>query len=102
MNKGIYIEIIENNKVQSKWNENRIFWSESSDIYTFLRNHTLKIEYKFNIKINSLSNNEIPMDGIKILLKGIKKDLVFLIKEFENNPVTNELNWVEEKYMGKE
>ncbi len=96
MNRGIYIQIIENEEFQD-----RIFWNESSDIYTFLRNHTLKIEHKFDTKFNAFSDNEIPMDGIKMLADGIKNDLNFLIGEFDNKPITNGLNSVESEYNGK-
>ena len=97
MNRGIYIQIIENEEFQD-----RIFWNESSDIYTFLRNHTLKIEHKFDTKFNSLSDNEIPMDGIKMLADGIKNDLNFLIGEYENKPIVNGLNSVDAEYNGKQ
>ncbi|GAA0741063.1 hypothetical protein [Gaetbulibacter jejuensis] len=96
MNRGIYIQIIENEEFQD-----RIFWNESSDVYTFLRNHTLKIEHKFDTKFNSFSNNEIPMDGIKMLVDGIKNDLNFLIREYENKPIVNGLNSVDVEYNGK-
>ncbi len=96
MNRGIYIQIIGNEEFQD-----RIFWSESSDIYAFLRNHTLKIEHKFDTKFNAFSDNEIPMDGIKMLRDGIKKDLNFLIEEYENKPIENGLNSVEVDYNGK-
>ena len=97
MNRGIYIQIIENEEFQD-----RIFWNESSDIYTFLRNHTLKIEHKFDTKFNSFSDNEIPMDGIKMLADGIKNDLNFLIGEYENKPIVNGLNSVDAEYNGKQ
>ncbi|GAB5398909.1 MAG: hypothetical protein Aureis2KO_04940 [Aureisphaera sp.] len=96
MNRGIYIQIIENEQFQD-----RIFWNESSDIYTFLRNHTLKIEHKFDTKFNSFSDNEIPMDGIKMLVDGIKNDLNFLVGEYDNKPITNGLNSMEVEYNGK-
>jgi hypothetical protein len=96
MNRGIYIQIIENEKFQD-----RIFWNESSDIYTFLRNHTLKIEHKFDTKFNAFSDNEIPMDGIKMLTNGIKNDLNFLIGEYDNKLITNGLNSMEVEYNGK-
>ncbi|UKM65355.1 hypothetical protein GSB9_01921 [Flavobacteriaceae bacterium GSB9] len=96
MNRGIYIQIIENEEFQD-----RIFWNESSEIYAFLRNHTLKIEHKFETKFNAFSDNEIPMDGIKMLTDGIKKDLDFLIGEYENKPIENGLNLVEVDYKGK-
>jgi len=96
MNRGIYIQIIENEEFQD-----RIFWNESSDIYAFLRNHTLKIEHKFDTKFNPFSDNEIPMDGIKMLTDGIKKDLDFLIREYENKPIENGLNSIEVDYDGK-
>ena len=97
MNRGIYIQIIENEEFQD-----RIFWNESSDIYTFLRNHTLKIEHKFDTKFNSFSDNEIPMDGIKMLADGIKNDLNFLIGEYDNKPIVNGLNSVDAEYNGKQ
>ncbi|WP_179367700.1 hypothetical protein [Winogradskyella forsetii] len=97
MNRGIYIQIIENEEFQDK-----IFWNESSDIYTFLRNHTLKIEHKFDTKFNSFSDNEIPMDGIKMLADGIKNDLNFLIGEYDNKPIVNRLNSVDAEYNGKQ
>lgn len=96
MNRGIYIQIIENEEFQD-----RIFWNESSDIYTFLRNHTLKIEHKFDTEFNAFSDNEIPMDGIKILTNGIKNDLNFLIGEYDNKLITNGLNSMEVEYNGK-
>jgi hypothetical protein len=96
MNRGIYIQIIENEFFQD-----RIFWNESSDIYTFLRNHTLKIEHKFDTKFNAFSDNEIPMDGIKMLADGIKNDLNFLIGEYDNKPIVNGLNSVDAEYNGK-
>lgn len=96
MNRGVYIQIIENEEFQD-----RIFWNESSDIYTFLRNHTLKIEHKFNTKLNAFSDNEIPIDGIKMLANGIKNDLNFLIGEYDNKPITNGLNFMEVEYKGK-
>jgi hypothetical protein len=96
MNRGIYIQIIENEGFQD-----RIFWNESSDIYTFLRNHTLKIEHKFDTKFNAFSDNEIPMDGIKMLTNGIKNDLIFLIGEYDNKLITNGLNSMEVEYNGK-
>ncbi len=96
MNRGIYIQIIENEEFQD-----RIFWNESSDIYTFLRNHTLKIEHKFDTKFNAFSDNEIPMDGIKMLTNGIKNDLNFLIGEYDNKLITNGLNSIEVEYNGK-
>jgi len=96
MNRGIYIQIIENEEFQD-----RIFWNESSDVYTFLRNHTLKIEYKFDTKFNAFSDNEIPIDGIKMLVNGIKNDLNFLIGEYDNKPITNGLNSMEMEYKGK-
>ena len=96
MNRGIYIQIIENEEFQD-----RIFWNESSYIYAFLRNHTLKIEHKFDTKFNPFSDNEIPMDGIKMLTDGIKKDLDFLIREYENKPIENGLNSIEVDYDGK-
>ncbi|CAM4390700.1 hypothetical protein [Zobellia nedashkovskayae] len=96
MNRGIYIQIIENEEFQD-----RIFWNESSDIYTFLRNHTLKIEHKFDTKFNAFSDNEIPMDGIKMLTNGIKNDLNFLIGEYDNKLITNGLNSMEVEYNGK-
>ncbi|MHA7101154.1 hypothetical protein BXY85_3591 [Roseivirga pacifica] len=102
MNRGIYIQILENDKFHSKWDENRIFWNESSDIYTFLRNHTLKIEHKFDTKFNAFSDNEIPMDGIKMLADGIKKDLDFLIEEYESKPIESGLNPVILDYNGKQ
>lgn len=97
MNRGIYIQIIENEEFQD-----RIFWNESSDIYVFLRNHTLKIEYKFDTKFNAFSDNEIPMDGIKMLADGIKNDLNFLIGEYDNKPIVNGLNSVDTEYNGKQ
>lgn len=93
MNRGIYIQIIENEEFQD-----RIFWNESSDIYMFLRNHTLKIEHKFDTKFNSFSDNEIPMDGIKMLADGINNDLNFLIGEYENKPIVNGLNSVDAEW----
>jgi len=96
MNRGIYIQLIENEEFQDT-----IFWNESSDIYTFLRNHTLKIEHKFDTNFNAFSDNEIPMDGIKMLTNGIKKDLNFLIEEYENKPIENGLNSVEVDYNRK-
>jgi hypothetical protein len=96
MNRGIYIQIIENEEFQD-----RIFWNESSDIYAFLRNHTLKIEHKFDTKFNAFSDNEIPIDGIKMLVDGIKNDLNFLIGEYDNKPITNGLNSMEVEYNGK-
>ncbi|EZH75872.1 hypothetical protein ATO12_03520 [Aquimarina atlantica] len=101
MNRGIYIQILENDEFHPKWDRNRIFWNESSDIYTFLRNHTLKIEHKFDIKFNAFANNEIPMDGIKMLVDGIKNDLNFLIGEYDDKPITNGLNSIEVEYDGK-
>ena len=97
MNRGIYIQIIENEEFQD-----RIFWNESSDIYTFLRNHTLKIEYKLDTKFNAFSDNEIPMDGIKMLADGIKNDLNFLIGEYDNKLIINGLNSVDTEYNGKQ
>ncbi|MEH1009498.1 hypothetical protein VDP25_17300 [Winogradskyella sp. ECml5-4] len=97
MNRGIYIQIIENEEFQD-----RIFWNESSDIYTFLRNHTLKIEHKFDTKFNSFSDNEIPIDGIKMLADGIKNDLNFLVGEYDNKPIVNGLNSVDAEYNGKQ
>ncbi|MBU3011107.1 hypothetical protein KO506_06815 [Polaribacter vadi] len=97
MNRGIYIQIIENEEFQD-----RIFWNESSDIYTFLRNHTLKIEHKFDTKFNSFSDNEIPIDGIKMLADGIKNDLNFLVGEYDNKPIVNGLNSVDTEYNGKQ
>lgn len=97
MNRGIYIQIIENEEFQD-----RIFWNESSDIYAFLRNHTLKIEYKLDTKFNAFSDNEIPMDGIKMLADGIKNDLKFLIREYDNKPIVNGLNSVDTEYNGKQ
>ena len=97
MNRGIYIQIIENEEFQD-----RIFWNESSDIYTFLRNHTLKIEYKLDTKFNAFSDNEIPMDGIKMLADGIKNDLNFLIGEYDNKPIINGLNSVETEHNRKQ
>ena len=96
MNRGIYIQIIENEEFQD-----RIFWNESSDIYAFLRNHTLKIGHKFDTKFNAFSDNEIPIDGIKMLVDGIKNDLNFLIGEYDNKPITNGLNSMEVEYNGK-
>jgi hypothetical protein len=96
MNRGIYIQIIENEKFQDK-----IFWNESSDLYAFLRNHTLKIEYKFDTNFNAFSDNEIPMEGIKMLSEGIKNDLNFLTSEFDNKPIENGLNSIDEEYNGK-
>ena len=101
MNRGIYIQIIDNDEFHQKWDRNRIFWNESSDIYTFLRNHTLKIEHKFDTKFNAFANNEIPMGGIKMLVDGIKNDLNFLIGEYNDKPITNGLNSMEVEYNGK-
>ncbi|WP_108805500.1 hypothetical protein [Aquimarina sp. Aq107] len=101
MNRGIYIQIIENDEFHLKWDINRTFWNESSDIYTFLRNHTLKIEHKFDTKFNAFANNEIPMGGIKMLVDGIKNDLNFLIGEYDDKPITNGLNSIEVEYDGK-
>lgn len=97
MNRGIYIQIIEDEEFQD-----RIFWNESSDVYTFLRNHTLKIEHKFDTKFNSFSDNDIPMDGIKMLADGIKNDLNFLIGEYDKKPIVNGLNSVDTEYNGKQ
>jgi hypothetical protein len=92
MNRGIYIVFIKNEQITQK-----IFLNESSELYLFLKNHFLKIEWEYDFRINSYSNAEIPDNLAKIIISKIEIELEDLINIYKSKEVSG-LNFLEADY----
>ncbi len=92
MNRGIYIVFSKGGKITQK-----MFWNESSEIYLFLKNQFLKIEWKYDFRINSFTNAEIQYDLIKIIIEKIEIELEELIDIYKLKKISG-INFVEAKY----
>jgi len=92
MNRGIYLVFNSNGNISHK-----AFWNESSELFLFLKNCFLKIEWEYDFSLNSFSNGIIPSHIVEIIIKRIELELEDLIKIY-NTKDTDGLNFVEELY----
>ena len=92
MNRGIYIVFTKDEEITQK-----IFFNEESELYLFLKNHFLKIEWEYGFRINSHSNAEIPDSLAKIIISKIEIELEELINIYKSKKVSG-LNFVEVYY----
>jgi hypothetical protein len=77
----------------------KAFWSESSELYKYLKNCFLKIEWKYDFNINSFSNQVIPSYIVQIITKQIELELEDLINIYKTKDADG-FNYVEEIYKG--
>lgn len=83
MNRGIYIVFSSEGKIFTKQ-----FWNESADLFTFMNNTFLKIEYEYNFSINSYTNTQIPSEILTILIDKIKIELIELTNIYKLKKIT--------------
>lgn len=94
MNRGIYLVFISNDEISDK-----VFWNESYEIFQFLKNCFLKIEWEYDFSINSFSNNIVPSQILDVLINQIECELEDLIRIYQTKNIDG-FNFVEEIYNG--
>jgi len=92
MNRGIYIVFYSEGKVSAKH-----FWNESGDLFTFMNNIFLKIEYEYNFSINSYTNEQVPSEILTILISKIEIELIELTNIYKLKKVTG-INFLEQTF----